>query len=179
MGLLLTEFAASPKVINLVNEMSANRHMFAAYVIDSTEASFYRRGSTPSEQNHSSIVNFAGKHFSGELEEILLMLLKRHAYKCVKTNSFLEQQSDENRIAMHKITQKSANPILLNAMKHLNPHSMKRFHHILRDSSGYMYDEHDDGTCYVYHYQNTAKKRYFTKKMSRFSCNDVVANRQQ
>ena len=77
MGLLIIELAAYPKVINLFNEMSANRHIFAAYIIDSTEDSFYRRGSTPSEKNHSRILNFSGKNFSGELEEILLMLSEK------------------------------------------------------------------------------------------------------
>ena len=167
MGLLIIEFAASPKVINLVNEMSANRHMFAAYIIDSTEASFYRRGSSPSEQNHSSIVNFAGKKFSGELEEILLMLLKRHSFKCVKTNDLLERLSDELRIAIHKIKQTSANTLLLSPMKHLNPDGMKLYNKIMRDVSGYMYDELHDGTCYVYHSQYPSKKRYFVNKMSR------------
>ena len=62
---MINEYSALPKVINLVNRMSTNRHLFAAYIIDSTCGSFFRRGSTPSEQNHSSFVRFAGKNFTG------------------------------------------------------------------------------------------------------------------
>ena len=84
-----------------------------------------------------------------------------------------------NRIVIHKMKHKSANPIIITAMKNLNPHGMKIFQKIMRDSSGYVYDEYVDVTCYIYHVQYPAKKRYFSNKISRFSCNDVVANRQQ
>ena len=60
--------------------------MIAAYVIDQTMFSLMRRGSTPSEQNHSSVVSYIGRDFCGELIDILALLLQRHQHKNKKTN---------------------------------------------------------------------------------------------
>jgi len=106
------------------------------------------------------------------------MLLKRHHHKYVKTNAMLEKQWNENSISIHRMKQKSVNPVLLIAMKHLNQDGMNLFKKVMRDSSDYVYDEYDDGTCFVYHSQYPSKKRRFPNKMTRCTCNDVVANRQ-
>ena len=67
------------------------RSNFVAYEIDSTPYTFKRRGSSPAEQNHSSIVSYLGKDFSGELPELLSALLERHAHKNKKKmRGFLE-----------------------------------------------------------------------------------------
>ena len=70
------------------------------------------------EQNHSSFVQFAGKNFSGELEQLLLMLLNRHFEKTLLTNTQLNEYNDSLRIELHQTQQTSVDPILIQAKKH-------------------------------------------------------------
>ena len=60
MGLLIIELASYPKVINLFNEMSAKRNMFAAYIDDERVArkSKFRHGDTSrAETDMKTIAN--------------------------------------------------------------------------------------------------------------------------
>ena len=59
-------------IIQLVNEIVKTKDSYVAYVIDHTLGSFWQRGSTHFEQNHSSVLSHLGKDFTYEHEEILI-----------------------------------------------------------------------------------------------------------
>ena len=62
-------------LIKLVNEVTTTKDSYLVYVIDNTPGSCCRRGSTRSEQNHSSVLSHLGKDC--ELEKVLIHLLNR------------------------------------------------------------------------------------------------------
>ena len=64
---ILSKFPNYPKLNELLNKYSKIEHMITVYSIDSTEVSFQRRGSAPSELNHWSVVSWIGDNFTGEL----------------------------------------------------------------------------------------------------------------
>ena len=76
--------------------------MITVYHIDSTEGSFQRRGSAPSEQNHWSIVSWIDD-FTGELSQLLMLLLERHSHKCIITNEKLNQLHNKRKNMLYKL----------------------------------------------------------------------------
>ena len=113
--------------------MIKSKDMFAAYIIDSTLASFMRRGSSPSEQNHHSILSFSGKDFTGELELLLLMLLERNQHKCLLTHEKIVNQCDSQRIIEHHIKQTSADVNTLTAIKYLSVEGYRLYELLVRN----------------------------------------------
>ena len=63
---ILDKFPGNPSLIDLLNRYSKIEHMITAYAIDAAIGSYMRRGSAPSEQNHSSIVSYIGRDFTGD-----------------------------------------------------------------------------------------------------------------
>lgn len=98
---LLIKFAGDGKVLNPVNKYTVLKQFIATYIIDSTTGSFQRRGSSPAKQSHSSIVSFIGKEFTGEFDKLLLILLKRHHHKCLKTNELSTNGTHGLRLKEH------------------------------------------------------------------------------
>ena len=68
--------------------------MITTYAIDAAIVSYMRRGSAPSEQNHSSIVSYIGRDFTSELIDILVILLERHEHKNEKTNETIAKEDN-------------------------------------------------------------------------------------
>jgi hypothetical protein len=62
-----------PDLVWYIQEWGDSRHHFAAYILDSYPGSMGRRGSSPSEQNHSSYVATIG---SGFVDDPCVMLEK-------------------------------------------------------------------------------------------------------
>ena len=57
---LLTKGKGKPKLIQLVYDMLKNKESYVGHIIDHTPGSCCQRGSTCSEQNHSSVLAFIG-----------------------------------------------------------------------------------------------------------------------
>ena len=74
-GGLLMKFGSNPSIVNLLERYSSIRSNFVAYEINLTPYSLKRRGSSPSEKKHSSIVRFLRNDFTSELPELLSALL--------------------------------------------------------------------------------------------------------
>ena len=74
--LIFQSFPGKLVLKDLVKNYKDMELMIAAYVIDGTKFSLVRRGSTPLEQNNSSIVSYIGRDFCGELIKSLLCYYK-------------------------------------------------------------------------------------------------------
>ena len=159
--------------------MIKSKVKFAAYIIDSTLASFMRGGSSPSEQNHSSILSFSGKDFTGELKLLLLMLLERHQHKCLLTHEKIVNQCDSQRIIEHHIKQTSTDVNTLTAIKYLSAEGYRLYELLVKKSQKYTYEKEDSGKWYVYRIDDPQSKRYFHNITDRCTCDDVVTNRKQ
>ena len=77
--------------------MIKNEESYVGYVIDHTRGSCYQRRFAFSEQNHSSVLAFIGKDFTGGSDEILIDFLNRQCNltKCIKIH-FLTSITDKN-----------------------------------------------------------------------------------
>ena len=133
---ILTKFAGCSKVIDIVNKYSKLEQLIVAYVIDSTPGSFQRQGSAQSEQNHSSIVSFIGKEFTDELDKLLLILLKRHHYKCLKTNKVFTRQSHDLRLKKNLLENMNPSSEEVEALSHLNMNRYNWFL-IMKEAANY------------------------------------------
>ena len=94
---IISKFPNYPKNNELLNKDSKIEENIAAYCIESTEGKYQRRGSAPTEQNHSSIVSWIDKNFTGELTQLLMVLLERHSNKCTLTNEKLNKLHIERK----------------------------------------------------------------------------------
>ena len=103
--LILKIFPGKPVLNDLVSKYKDMELMIAAYVADETKFSIMRRGSTPSEQNHFSIVSYIGRDFCGELIEILAFLLQRHPHKNKKTNETIAKEDSYMRVIHYMLTE--------------------------------------------------------------------------
>ena len=125
---LITIGKGKPKLIQLVNDMKKNMVSYVGYIIDHTPGSCCQRGSTRSEQNHSSVLAFIGKEFTGELDEILIHLLNRQCNLIKGFNKLISSQASQMRITIDKLHQSKKHPILLDAAKYLNQEAYNKFH---------------------------------------------------
>ena len=69
------------KAMKKINDIVDIKDQCIAHVIDSISGSYGKRGSVHAEQNHSSIISIIGDSFSGELEDLLSILLERQKEK--------------------------------------------------------------------------------------------------
>ena len=176
-AMVLAEGKAS--VIQVLNRLDKTRHQFAAYLIDSTHGSCCRRGSQLAEVNHSSVIHYIGKDFTGELEELLIILLNRQKHHYKIANDLLVKDGNEMRIIVEKLKNNSTNPLLLEAANFLNSSAYKSFLTQYEDSVNYQVQEEDDGTFIVYRIGFSHSPRRFKERTSRCTCKIAVAYEQQ
>ncbi len=75
---------AYPKFIDYINKFHSNPMKYAAYTLAEVEGNSERCGSTPAEENHSSIVSHLGKGASMSLPEQITQLLVRQQHLSTK-----------------------------------------------------------------------------------------------
>ena len=171
---ILDKFPGNPSLIDLLNRYSKIEHMITGYTTDAAIGSYMRRGSAPSEQNHSSIVSYLGKEFTGELIEVLLALLERHHHKVLKTNEQIA--SDDNTMILIKFNLKTQRPYSeqLKAASVLNKRGYEQFEKMVSTSNHYLSHQEDDGTYIVYRIGYPDAKRIFKLVDDRCNCSDIV-----
>ena len=157
---LIIKFQNEPKINCLLDKYSKIEHMILAYHIDTTPGSYMRRGSSPSEQNHSSIVSFIGDNFSGELNKLLMVLLERHCHKCTLTHQKLINHSNERIILIRDLITQYPDSEELKSAQYPNIKGHKLFIDIVSDSLNYIHtlDDKDNYLLYcVWHEQRPQK----------------------
>ena len=92
-----------PKLIQLVNDMIKHKESYVGYIIGHTPGSCCQRGLTCSEQNHSSVLAFIRKLFTGELDEILIHLLNFQDNLKKGRNKLISSQASQVRITNEKL----------------------------------------------------------------------------
>ena len=138
----------STGIIKYVDELDRNRDSFVKYKISAYEGCYFLRGSTSSEQNHSSVIfhlhansrkykvsldTFAKDLFrrqkelyAKQLSVLGLLLIERHAYMdTVQMNPFNDDEKEQ----------------LLLAYNRLNLPSYKLFREEIRKSKHYLREE--------------------------------------
>ena len=177
--LILQKYPGYPKLQELLSDYTAQEDMIAAYAIDETEGSFSCRGSAPSEQNHSSIVSFLGKDFTGNLDKLLLALLERHNHKCLRTNEALCQNSGKMRIIRNKLMKHNSRSQEFQAASVLNVKGYELFCSLVSESEKYMYQHEPDGRISVYRLGYSESKRYYSSLEEPCDCPDSKAKKKQ
>ena len=99
---------------------------YSAYLIDATPGSCQHIGSSQAEQNHSSIIAFIGKEYTGELEDLLKQLLERQSFS-INTNTALCKQYTLICVQTNQLILDKANSILEQASQILLFEGFKRF----------------------------------------------------
>ena len=138
-------------MIDLSHELKKKRNHFAKYVIDSTIGTRSRNGDTPSEQNHSSVVAWIGEKFAGELDGLLIQLLKRHKSLCLKINAEITKYHLEMITIIHKMKCNKAPDELIQAAEFLcMPAYIHYKSQTLPQSKRYVCETQEDGSIHVF-----------------------------
>ena len=61
------------------------------------------RGSTFSEQNHSSVGHFLGQHYMSDLQSLLQEFFKRQKHLIVKHHTLIAEENSEMRTVMQNL----------------------------------------------------------------------------
>ena len=178
-NVILAKFPNYPKLNQLLNKYSKIEHMITAYSIDSTEGSFQRRGSAPSKQNHWSVVSWIGPNFTGELTQLLMVLLERHSHKCTMSTEKLNCLHNEQRTMIYKLKNDMSKTEELKSAETLNKRGHDLFLKIVSESQNYVYKLSEDGNHLVYRVGNESSPRIFKSLDERCSCVDRVSNMKQ
>ena len=176
---ILSKFPNYPKLTELLNKYSKIEHMIAAYSIDSTQGSFQRRGSAPSEQNHWSVVSWIGPNFTGELTQLLMVLLERHSHKCTLSNEKLNRLHNERSTMIYKLKNDLPYSEELKSAETLNRRGHDLFLKLVLESQNYVHKKTDDGNHLIYRVGYETSPRIFKSLDERCSCVDRVANMKQ
>ena len=137
------------KLIQLVNDMIKNKESYVRYIIDHTHSSCCQRGSTCSEQNHSSVLAFIGKEFTCELDEILIHLLNRQYNLPKGYNKLTFSQASQMRLTIENLGKSKKHPILLDTAKYLNIETYDKFHKSCLDRTYYHLSIQLDGSIHI------------------------------
>ena len=167
------------KFIDVINDLMLRRKNFAGYIIDSTSGSCCHRGSTRAEQNHSSVMSHIGKDYVGELEEILLLLLKRQMNKTLQDNNQLSKEYFSSRIISTPDTSIDPNNILVQAKNNLCEFGYEMFKGSFTQANHYKYKLYSNGQTHVFRIGKQDKPRVFLDKSHRCTCKMAVSNEQQ
>ena len=176
---ILTKFPNYPKLNELLNKYAKIEHMITVYSIDSTEGSFQRRGSAPSEQNHWSVVSWIGDNFTGELNQLLMVLLERHSHKCTLTHEKLNQLHNEQKTMLYQLKKDIPESEELKSAEMLNKRGHDMFLDIIADSHNYLYKHSDDRKHLIYCVGHESSPRIFKSLDERCKCVDSVSNMKQ
>ena len=168
------------KVLKEINDVISKKEHLIAYVIDSINGTCCKRGSTHAEQNHSSIVSFIGKEYTGELEELLKFLLQRQDLLNLRLNKELSVANSHMLLTHERLTKMKENQILIDASKHLTKLSYDRFVLAYIQSKEYAVEETDNNSFIVYRKSTQrASPRKFSTFQTRCNCRFAVSFHEQ
>ena len=168
------------KAMKEINDIVDIKDQCIAYAIDSIPGSYGKRGSAHAEQNHSSIISIIGDYFTGELEDLLSILLERQKEKNKQFNTELAISFSDMLLIHQELQSSHAHPILIEASKNLSKISYNRFLKAYKESFKYTSNMLDDST-YVVHRSTdqTAPFRKFKTKEDRCNCKNAIAFQEQ
>ena len=168
---MVKDFPSLTSVKTLAIELESKKQNFAAYVIDSTEGSYCRRGNPPSEANHSSISRFLGSDFTGEIENVFVKLMDRHKHLTLRTNRIISIDFDKSQIALHKLKEQDPNSDLIAPCEFLTYSAFLFYRdHIKPKSNQYLVKSNEDGSIHIYYPNKSDSPYIFRNKSCRCSC---------
>ena len=157
------------------------RSNFIAYKIDCTPYAFKRKGSSPVEQSHSSIVGYLGKDFTRELPELLSALLKRHDFKNNKTNESTSREACDINVLYYTMKSEVMDENIIAAFNCLTPVAFNIFKKFMQDSILNEAEELPDVTCLLFYSGDCdrSEKRLSQTKRKIYKCNVRISNQIQ
>ena len=166
---LIQSTAGQPRLISFLNDFVNSKQSYVAYEIDSIHGSCLQRGSTRSEQNHSSVIAYIGKEYTGELDHLLKMLLGRQMNLSTEANCLISKEYGQLRVQKNLLLNKNVNHILTEAVSYLCFSAFKSFQMAYQDMHKYTMSS-SNGIINVHRDGTTALPRIFMSKESRCDC---------
>ena len=125
-------------------------------------------------------MSILGKDFTGELEDLLKILLERQENKNKTFNTELSYAYSHMLLKHESLKESNIQPILTEASKHLSKWSFKRFTEAYNESLHYIVEYNLDNSFDVYRLKEQIKSpRQFITKQSKCKCISSITFQEQ
>jgi hypothetical protein len=173
---LFLSLSENPDLVTYMEGWAANRKFYATYLLRSYPGSMGRKGSSPSEQNHSSYVATIGSGFVDDPCIQLEKMVQRQNELNRKRNEGISTYSCKSQMEMHRAVL-SGDETMADALNHLSLWGMelwnKEYNEALNYHAQSLIQDNDDHHS-IQRLGSDAPPRVFSKK-GRCDCNTRIA----
>jgi hypothetical protein len=171
---ILTNLVAKPDLVSYMQGWADDRQYYATYLLDNHIGSLGRRGSSPSEQNHSSYVATIGSGFMDDpcvmLQKTVVRQMEVNKKRNERISIYLSKSAVEKHIALTE-----GDLVLAEALEHLSSWGMELWNKRFKEASNYHCNIADDGFSHsVQRTDSTAPPRLIAPN-DRCNCSDRIA----
>mgnify|MGYP001386491762 CR=1 FL=1 len=124
-------------------------------------------------------MSWIGDNFTGELNQLLIVLLERHSYKCTLTHKKLNQLHNEQKTMLYQLKKEMPESEELKSAEMLNNRGHDMFLDLIADSHNYLYKLSNDENHVIYCVGHESSPRIFKSLDKRCTCVDCVSNMKQ